>query len=228
MCSDDLGIVSGWMRTRDGKGLLLSGKCDLCGVKHHTCIHTHTHSPAVVKVTHMLKCVSQWQQQSEDMWPLCLSLLPLTPPINTHSSYTLFNTSLPRYLSSSSSLSLPGFNFQGRLPGSACQALLSRLPPGSALLSLELTVMNERERERGMGRWRSERRRDKSATNQNESKMLFKQNEWESHLHASLWLQAHFHLFAVFSLHYSLTKQMEKMHRYALIRAFRRNIYFLN
>lgn len=81
--------------------------------------------------------------------------------------------------------SLPGFNFQGCLPGSECQALLSRLPPRNTFLSLELTVMNERE---GMGRGvlagKSERRRDKCATNQNERKMLFKQNEWESHSQA--------------------------------------------
>lgn len=47
--------------------------------------------------------------------------------------------------------------------------------------------MNEREGMGGGGELltgKSERRRDKSATNQNERKMLFKQNEWESHSQA--------------------------------------------
>lgn len=128
---------------------------------------------------------------------LCPLLLPSTLIHPTYCSIPLsFSSSLPPSLALS--FSLPGFNFQGRLPNSACRALLSRLPPKSVLLSPELPVMNEREKEKeGWGTGKV-RRWDKSATNQKGREMLFKHNEWESHLHASLWLQASFHLFTIF------------------------------
>lgn len=83
-----------------------------------------------------------------------------------------------RYLSPLLSLSLT-FILPGCLQGCVRQALLSGLPPSSAPLSLELTVMNERGRKKdegGGGRLsfcrKDEGGRYKRATNQSAREML--------------------------------------------------------
>lgn len=86
----------------------------------------------------------------------------------------------------------------------------------------------ERERERGMGYWKSERRRDKSATNRNERKMLFKQNEWESHLYESLWPQAGFHLFAFLFFYFFCIIYLPNKYKNLHLYNFSENMYFLN
>ena len=116
------------------------------------------------------------------MWPLCLSFL-LSHSLLFH----LPHLHIVRYPSLSLSLSLLllfvylgvclslslTFILRGCLQGCVRQALLSGLPPSSAPLSLELTMMNERERERGRRvtgglwvRWKNEGGRDKRGTNQ--------------------------------------------------------------